>query len=318
MRSQGFADEIGELINKIEGLKAEIEGLKAEIEALKEIEAKEGEGMVEGAAEEIGDQIVALEEGAGMEQENAPPVLPPPQAAQKRFTDLMCTKIDNINITRQSLSLNNKARLKASLKALLNDCNKKDSLTNENVGKGMWVSIGKLEEIVGTSRAFKQEVATIKAEIAGHSAKGFHDPYSNKRQKRGKRGREEMEVSGGSSWLNTFESSLPPDFVVKFNTATSCTIVTGPGVSLAVRPLKRGVYQFPAGLEVANVMELVWADSRKALKVARHLAKGVDMSHVLNLAPSPPPALRKYMSSVDARHHVGHEWVDKKVLMLGC
>jgi hypothetical protein len=65
-------------------------------------------------------------------------------------------------------------------------------------------------------------------------------------------------------------------------------------------------------------MEVVWANSRKSLKAARHLGKAVGVSHVVNVSPSAPGVLSKYMSKVDARHHMGQEWVDKEVLMLSC
>jgi hypothetical protein len=141
---------------------------------------------------------------------------------------------------------------------------------------------------------------------------------SSKDVRKRKRPRQETDkLDGGVSWLSEFESALPGGYVVKRNDPTSSITIQGPDVSLAVRPLKRGVYKFRGEYD-GDVMELVWADSRKSLKVARHLAKSVDVGYVVNLSPSPPVSLRKYMSSVDVFQHVGNEWVSKRVLMLIC
>ena len=127
-----------------------------------------------------------------------------------------------------------------------------------------------------------------------------------------------INLKGGeiSSWFDTFTRVLPTYFEVNPHAPTNSIIVTGPRVSLAVRPLARGVYQFRTPIANGNVMELVWADSYDALNVVKYLADLVGASHVVNLSHHPAHFLQIHMTRTDARRLVGDVWVDQKVLML--
>ncbi len=122
-------------------------------------------------------------------------------------------------------------------------------------------------------------------------------------------------LRGGSAWSQSFTDALPAGFTVKTHAGTESIAITGGGVSLAVRPLATGVYQFRAPLS-GDAMELVWADSLGALKVARHLGAAVGASCVVHAALRPAAPLVDVMQTVDARQFVADDWVDRSMLML--
>ncbi len=120
-------------------------------------------------------------------------------------------------------------------------------------------------------------------------------------------------MRGGSSWASVFSSKLPVDFSVTSD-STGALVVVGRGARLEVRPLA-DTYQFLTPL-TGDIMELVCAESRQALKVARFLAKAVDAKHVVNVSRTPTLVMMDKMRPLDARHLVDGVWNNVRVLKM--
>ena len=169
----------------------------------------------------------------------------------------------------------------------------------------------------GVVETTQTEAAAVAREAATAAARATVTKVINEEANTYETFAKKRKISGGSSWIHAFKDVLPSNFAVKAHALTKCITITGGGASLAVRPLETGMYQFRTPIASGGVMELVWADSYNALKLARMLGQVVGVSHVVNLSPKPPTPLTTHMTRVDVRHHVGDDvWVDRKVLML--